>query len=184
MKIKSFNRTDKNPVFMNSYIKNEIRVAARRWLFQIQSRGMDVGKDLEDIEGDLLIMWCEICHKHKDSPEELACTEFKRMSEWKLTNYIRDYFNYLDGNPERGPEPFEPDFYQFLEMYRNGSTHDELAEHYGVSTKTIQRYVQKNYVTREPINAKEYLIGHEKIYGKDPAYWSIRSELLSEFEVD
>jgi hypothetical protein len=44
--------------------------------------------------------------------------------------------------------------------------------------------MKKNYVTKKPINAKEYLDGHVKIHGKDPAYWNIRSELLSEFEVD
>lgn len=177
-------RTPSSPIFVNDFTERAVKKAARRWMYEIKRRGMDVGKDIDDLEGDMYLLWCECCVKQKNMPEEFVYSNFEKNVVSKLDEYIEQYFNYLAGNTERGPEPFDPDFYHFTEMYRNGCTIDELAEHYGVSRDTIKRYVQDNFVTKHPINPKEYLMAHEKIHGKDPAYWNIRSELISEFDVD
>lgn len=185
MYIKNFNRTEKSPVFMNSYARDAIRLATKQLHYSITSRNLDVGKDYEDIEGEMYILWCECCEKHKEMPEEYVVKVFEKKASWYRMDFIKEYFAYIEGRKiEKGPDPFDPDFYQFTDMYRNGKTIDELAEHYGVSVRTIKTYIQDNFVTKYPINPQDYLNAHKKIYGKDPAYWNIRNELITEFDVD
>ena len=69
-------------------------------------------------------------------------------------------------------------------MYRNGCTIDELAEHYQVNERTIRRYMEENYVTKKPIDPAAYLDSHEKIHSRDSAYWNIRNELITRFDID
>ena len=89
------------------------------------------------------------------------------------------------GKPDvTGPEPFEPDFYEFVDLYRSGMTIIKLAHHYSVSESTIKRYMSRNFVTKKPIDPQEYLMAHERLHGKDASYWNIRSELITEFDVD
>jgi len=176
-------RTANNPIFLNEWAKNAIGKEAKKWNSECQNRGMDDGKNFDDYAGDLYILWCECCIKHKDSPVENAMTEFLRNSEWQLKDYIEGYFNYIDGATERGPEPFNPDFYKFTDDYRNGLTIDDLAEKYQVSRDTIKRYIAENYVTKVPINPLEYLDAHLRMHGRDEAYINLKSEILPEIDL-
>ena len=178
-------RTPENPIFINAIVKNAIKKEARIWKKKIISLGMDVGKDVDDLEGDMWVLWCESCRRHPDKPEAFVCTDFQRNSAYKLKEFCMNYFEALKGNPDvPGPEPFEPDFYQFTDFYRNGYTIDDLAEHYGVSESTIKRYMSCNFVTKRKIDPQLYLDCHEKLHGRDVSYWNIRSELITKFEVD
>lgn len=185
MRMRNFNRTDENPVFLNSHAKDAIRLATKQLYYVVEQNGMDVGKDYEDIEGEMFVLWCEHCAKCKELEEEAVVIGFEKRVEWYRTDFIRKYYGQIEGKTDReGPEPFDPDFYQFSEMYRNGCTIDELAEHYQVSVRTIKTYMQDNYVTKVPIDPVAYLDSHEKIHGRDSAYWNIRSELITRFDID
>lgn len=178
-------RTPSNPIFVNDFTERAVKKAARKWAYEIKRRGIDSGKDIDDLEGDMYVLWCESCIRHKDQPEELVYSNFEKNVDSKLDEYIKQYFKYIEGRPETGiPDPFEPDYYQFTELYRNGHTIDDLAEHYGVSRDTIKRYMGKNFVTKQPIDPQLYLDCHEKLHGRDASYWNIRSELITRFEVD
>jgi hypothetical protein len=175
-------RTANNPIFLDEWAKNAIGREAKNWNFECRNRGLDDGKDFEDYAGDLYVLWCECCIKHKDSPVENVMTEFLRNSEWKLMDYIEGYFNYIEGSTGRGREPFCPDFYEFTECYRNGLTIDDLAEKYQVSVRTIKSYITENYVTKVPINPLEYLDAHARMRGEDEAYWNLKSKIMPEID--
>lgn len=178
-------RTPENPVFINAIVKNAIKKEARIWHKKIISLGMDVAKDIDDLEGDMWILWCESCRKHTDKPEAFVCADFQRNSAYKLKELCTDYFEAFKGKPDvTGPEPFEPDFYEFVDLYRSGMTIKKLAHHYNVSESTIKRYMSRNFVTKKPIDPQQYLDCHEKLHGRDASYWNIRSELITKFDVD
>lgn len=185
MRMRNFNRTDDNPVFLNSHAKGAIRREAKRLLYIIENGCMDVGMDYEDAEGEMFILWCEHCSSNSKIEEEGVVAGFEKKAEWYRMDFVKKYYSKIEGRSERGGvEPFDPDFYQFSEMYRNGCTIDELAEHYQVSVRTIKTYMQDNYITKVPIDPVAYLDSHEKIHGRDSAYWNIRSELITRFEID
>jgi hypothetical protein len=175
-------RTANNPIFLDEWAKNAIGKEAKTWDKECRNRSIDDSKNFDDYAGDLYILWCESCIKHKDSPEEYVMTEFQRNSEWQLKNYIESYFNYLDGATERGPDPFNPDFYEFTEAYRNGVTIDDLAEKYQVNEKTIRNYMTENYVTKIPINPLEFLDAHFRMHGKDEKYLNLKSKIMPEID--
>lgn len=185
MRIKNFNRTDSNPVFINSRVSDIIKLTSKQLLYIIEQNSMDVGKDYDDIEGELFVLWCEHCQTRSKMDEEAVIAAFEIKIEWHKAEFVKQYYSYIEGRPDRpGRIAFDPDFYQFSEMYRNGCTIDELAEHYQVGRETIKRYMQDNYVTKVPIDPVAYLDSHEKIHGRDSTYWNIRSELITRFEID
>ena len=185
MRMRNFNRTDENPVFLNTHAKKAIRLATKQLAFIVEQNGMDVGKDYDDIEGEIFVLWCEHCVNNKDMTEECIVAGFDKKTEWHRKSFMRQYYSNIEGRPDTpGPIPFDPDFYQFSEMYRNGCTIDELAEHYQVSRDTIKRYMQDNYITKVPIDPVAYLDSHEKIHGRDSMFWNIRNELITRFEID
>lgn len=171
------NRTKDNPIFLNDYAKNAIHAAAIRWLLELRRRGIDSGKDLNDLVGDMYVLWCESCIKHKDMPEKFINSNFIQDSEWALKVYIRNYFRNISGEGFIGGRTsFTPDFYEFKELYRNGLKIRELADHYGVAPNTIVIYIRKNFITKEPINPLEYLEVHEETHGRDRTYEAIKEE--------
>ena len=185
MRMRNFNKTEANPVFLNSHAKDAIRLATKRLLFIVESNGMDVSINYEDAEGEMYVLWCEHCINNKEMTEECIVAGFEKKTEWYRKSFIKQYYSDIEGRPDRpGRIAFDPDFYQFSEMYRNGCTIDELAEHYQVSRDTIKRYMQDNYVTKVPIDPVAYLDSHEKIHGRDSMYWNIRSELITRFDID
>lgn len=185
MRMRNFNRTSDSPVFLNSHVKDIIKVAAKQLFYIVEQNAMDVGKDYEDIEGELFLLWCGHCTSCKELTEEAVIAGFEVKIEWYRAQFIKKYYSYIEGRTDRmGPPPFDPDFYQFTEMYRNGYTINELAEHYQVGEKTIRRYMEENFVTKTPIDPTLYIDLHEKIHGRDEAYWNIRSELITRFDID
>ena len=185
MKMRNFNRTDTNPVFLNSHAKGAIRKETKRLLFVIETNCMNVSMDYNDAEGEMYVLWCEHCINSKQIEEEGIVAGFEKKAEWYRADFMKKYYSQLEGRSERGGiTPFDPDFYQFTEMYRNGYTIDELAEHYQVSVRTVKRYMEDNYVTKVPVDPATYLDTHEKIHGRDSAYWNIRSELITRFDID
>lgn len=185
MKMRNFNRTDENPVFLNSRVRDIIRLMAKQLSYVVEQNGMDVGKDYDDIEGELFLLWCEHCKACEKMDEEAVIGGFEVKIEWYRAKFVKQYYAYIEGRTDRpGRVPFDPDFYQFTEMYRNGYTIDELAEHYQVNERTIRRYMEENYVTKVPIDPATYLDSHEKIHGRDESYWNIRNELITRFDID
>ena len=178
-------RTPENPIFLNEIAQKAIKKEAWIWHKRITSLEIDAGKDIDDLINDMHVLWCESCIRHPDKAEAFVCTDFQRNSAYKLQEFCMDYFEALKGNPDvPGPEPFDPDFYAFVDLYRSGMTIEKLAHYYGVSESTIKRYMSRNFVTKKPIDPQEYLMAHERLHGKDASYWNIRSELITEFDVD
>lgn len=178
-------RTKDNLIFTNRIVDKLIAKHARIWNNKLLEKYIDSGKDIDDLKGDMWVLWCECCIANSDKNNDDIYQYFEQSSVWKLQNYIKDYFNKIEGKKTTpGPEPFDPDFYDFVDLYRSGYTIKRLSGHYGVSERTIKTYIQDNFVTKKPIDPKDYLEAHEKIYGKDAAYWNIRSELITEFDVD
>jgi len=183
--MKNFDRTDKNPVFLNTKAKSVIKKASKKLLFIVESNGMDVSMNYEDAEGEMYILWCEHCIHNKDQSEECVIAKFELKSEWFRKKFIKKYYSQIEGRTDRpGPAPFDPNFYQLTEMYRSGYTINDLAEHYQVNERTIRRYMEENFVTKVPIDPAAYLDSHEKVHGRDEAYWNIRRELIEKFDLN
>jgi len=128
-----------------------LKKEARRAYAELRRIGFDEYITLEDVEGELGVLYAGLLRKYPDNPMEEMTGIFVRAAQNWAKNYKRDKQREMSLEERTyGPDPkFNPNIVEFRKLYCEVKGREwayslrDLARHYGVDEASIRRFIKR-----------------------------------------